>query len=281
MGFSFLTSKSGLCFFANMSPLALAISAISINVFMFCFIIWEASDAVWGSLAAKYLFWIGFVLEILSFLGILGILILVLIRNNSNYSNINNIGKITCMIVSSSLIIALIFFLISMFINIARYAQLEYGLLGYAYIPGKWWATIIVPPIIYLIGVIFLQICVKALYICFKDNIYDSISKHSENETAVPATSVTEIPRNQIPGSNTLITQVDPITVVEVDNKGAKPGNFTHSPGTKLDNIVICTGNNKNTNPENNLVKPVNGYNNNFSPATQVNIASSKFQKKN
>ena len=276
MGFSFLTSKSGLCFFANMSPLALAISAICIKVFMLCFIIWEVSDPFWSKKGENISALIGLVFGILPLLGILGILIFVLKRNNSNYSKINSSGKTMCLLVRVFLIAASSFIFWSM-IQFVKYATGSYQ----PEIPGECLASAILPPIIYLIGMIVLQVCIRALFLIFRDNIYGCISKpETEIETAVSATSVTEIPKNEIPGSNTLITQKDPITKIAIDNKGATPKYFIQPPGALMDNINYNPGINKYAKPENNLVKPVNFFNNNFSAATPVNISSSEFPKK-
>lgn len=283
MGCCCETTKAGLCCFGDISPLALAISAIAINVFIFCFLIWEAADVIWGKKSAKSLFYVGFVFEIISFLGIIGLLILVLIRRNTSYyPTINNIGKISCIVIRIIKGLVAILIIISMIITLVEYGKLENEIKGYSVIPGRWWATAIIPPIVYVIGMTVLQVCLKSLYIIFRDNIYDSIYKHggeTENPVPVPGTSVLQTQVNPVP--NVLITPVDPITKVVIDNKGAIPGYFIPAPGYNLDNLKISPEINKPINPENNLVNPANSVNNHFSPATPVNIASSTFEKNN
>lgn len=167
-----------LCCFRSISPLAIAITALVLKILGFVFVIWQAADFFWIKQYIRALFWIGFVLALLGLLGVIALLILVLVRNNTNSAGINSIGKIICIVLFIMLPIAVVLILISSICAIVEYAKDELDDDDYEYhyhIPGRYWASAIVPPIMYLIFISVLTKCLRALYIIFNEDIYDSI----------------------------------------------------------------------------------------------------------
>ena len=192
-----------LCCFKYNSPLCIAITALVLQIVAFIFVIWGAVDFKFVRSYQKSLFWIGFVLSILSFIGIITIFILVLVRKETNYSQIKTVGKITCIVIMVLFPLTNLCFLISSIGTIVDYARIEDKINGYSVIPGRYWASAIVPTVWYIILTAILSKCIKALYIIFNEDIFDTIEKKRIRDAVVPTNQV-GITVNQFqPGSTT------------------------------------------------------------------------------
>ena len=169
-----------LCCFRSMSPLAIAITALVLDIIGFVFIIWRGADYLWVKKYQKALFWIGFVLALLSLLGVIALLVIVLVRNSSKSPGLNSIGRT---ITQVTLILSLVAFLLllgSSIATIVDYIKLENEFKGVSVIPGRYWASAIVPIIMYLVFISVLAKCLKALHIIFSKDIYDNIQAQNE-----------------------------------------------------------------------------------------------------
>ena len=233
-----------LCCFRSMSPLAIAITGLVLKIIAFVFVIWQAADFLWIKKYIRALFWIGFVLALLGLLGVIALLILVLVRNNANSSGINSIGKIICIVLLIILPIAVILFVISSIGAIIEYVKDEierwdddYEYKYYKSIPGRYWASVTVPPYIYLIFISVLTKCLRALYIIFNEDIYDSIQDKRIRDNI-------NIIQNQTNQANAVVNQTVPgpnQIVLNTTNPTAYNPNLTST--TPMDNL------NNNPNP--------------------------------
>jgi hypothetical protein len=154
-----------------MSPKCIAITSIILNVFAFVFSIWGVAEMIWLRKVTRALYWIGFILALLALIGTIAIVILIFVRNSTNEASIGGIGKIICIVVRVCVGLASLLFLISTIILIVDYARIENLVYGYSVIPGRYWAAAIVPTIWYIILMSIIDICTKALYVIFDENI--------------------------------------------------------------------------------------------------------------
>ena len=198
-----------LCCFKTSSPLCISITALVLQVIAFIFVIWGAADFLFVRNYQRALFWIGFVLSILSFIGIIVIFILVLVRKETNSSQINTVGKIICIVIMVLFPLTCLCFLVTTISTIVDYARFEDSFKGYGEIPGRYWASAIVPTVWYIILTAILSKCIKALYIIFNEDIFDTIEKKrirdAVGQTGFPANQ-TGVTVNQLQPGNVPIS---------------------------------------------------------------------------
>lgn len=234
-----------LCCFRTMSPLSIAITALVLNIIAFVFVIWQAADYVWIKKYQKALFWIGFVLALLGLLGVITLLILVLVRNSNKSPELNRIGRIISQVALIISPLAFMFLLGSSIGTIVDYIKLEDEFKGISVIPGKWWATAIVPTIMYIIFTSILTKCLRALDIIFNEDIYDSIQDKRIRDKCII--------QNNTNQANAVINQTVPGTnqmVVNTTNPSAYNPNLTSAnPVDNLNNPNYAMNNMNNMNP--------------------------------
>ena len=234
--------ESCLCCFRNMRPLSIAISALILNILGFGFIIWQAADYVWIKKYQKILFWIGFVLAVLGLLGIIALLIIVLIRNSSKSPGLNTIGKIMSKVTLIIITLAFMFLLGSSIGTIVDYARLESEFKGINVIPARYWATAIVPPIMYLIFSSVLSSCLNALHIIFTRDIYDSVQDQNNRDNAILQNQTIQTTiNNMVPGvpnqmvlntNNPLVNNQNMTSATPMDNLNNNP-----NPNSAVNNM--------------------------------------------
>lgn len=260
-----------LCCFKNISPLAISITALILNIIAFIFLIWEAADHFFMKKYIRTLFWFGFSLETIGLTCVIGILILVLVRNKNNSSVINTIGKGICIALMIMLPIAVLFVIISSICCLAEYIKYvvkeieeTYDDLVYDYynnyyyydkktrrynrsIPARYWVSIIIPPFMYLILISIATKCIRALFTIFSEDIYDSIAEKRERDKH----NNQEIEKQQTEQTNAVI-----------NNQTVPASNLTNPPAFNQNSTI--------TTPYNNLNNP-NYANNNMNPAFPKN----------
>lgn len=239
-------NKTCLCCFEDMSPQCIAITSIILNVVAYALTIWGVAEIVWARKIARGLYWIGFVLALLTLIGTIAIVILIFVRNNTNEASIGGIGKIICIVVRVCVGLAALLYFISTIITIVDYARLEDAIGGYLVIPGKWWAAAIVPTIMYIILMSIIDICTKALYVIFDENIYTTIKEQEIKNAANLPTNISTSPINQnqkvisgvfIPGNQVVINQT---TTGKDINDPANNMNNLNNPGYPVNNITTA-----------------------------------------
>jgi hypothetical protein len=237
-----------------MSPKCIAITSIILNVFAFVFSIWGVAEMIWLRKVTRALYWIGFILALLALIGTIAIVILIFVRNSTNEASIGGIGKIICIVVRVCVGLASLLFLISTIILIVDYARIENLVYGYSVIPGRYWAAAIVPTIWYIILMSIIDICTKALYVIFDENIYTTIKDH-------------EI---QIPPNNLNSTKISTLPINP--NQQGIPGVFIPTTNQAVINQTT-TGKDMNV--------PVNNMNNLNNPGYPVNNITTALPKNN
>lgn len=168
-------NKTCLCCFETQSPQCIAITSLILNIVGFAWVIWGVAEIAWIRRISRALYWIGFVLVLLALIGTIAIVIFIFVRNSTNEASIANIGKIICIVVRVCVGLAALLFLITTIIVIVDYARIEDNWHGYSVIPARYWAAAIVPTIMYIIYMSLIDICTKALYVIFDENVYTNI----------------------------------------------------------------------------------------------------------
>ena len=235
-------NKTCLCCFESMSPTCIAITSIILNVFAFAFTIWGVSEIAWLRKVTRALYWIGFILALLALIGTIAIVILIFVRNSTNEASIGGIGKIICIVVRVCVGLAALLFFISAIILIVDYARIEDEIHGYSVIPGRYWAAAIVPTIWYIILMSIIDICTKALYVIFDENIYTTIKVHENQNRHNNGTNISTLPINPnqqgisgvfIPTNQVVINQTT--TGKDINNM-----NNLNNPGYPVNNITTA-----------------------------------------
>jgi hypothetical protein len=230
-----------------MSPTCIAITSIILNVFAFAFTIWGVSEIAWLRKVTRALYWIGFILALLALIGTIAIVILIFVRNSTNEASIGGIGKIICIVVRVCVGLASLLFLISTIILIVDYARIEDEIHGYSVIPGRYWAAAIVPTIWYIILMSIIDICTKALYVIFDENIYTTIKDHEIKIRDNNPTNISTLPINQnqqgipgvfIPTNNQVV--INQTTTGKDMNVPANNMNNLNNPGYPVNNITTA-----------------------------------------
>ncbi len=195
-------SHSCLCCFKNLLPIYLSIILLAANTVAVGFLIWGVAEMVWSRKYARDIYWTGFIILIITLILAIIILIFTILRNKQKDETIRNIGKIMCILIMSLGIIALIFTLIGTLATIVDYGTINIILGDIGDIPGKWWATLIVPEVITLIAGVTMILCARALYIIFNEGILTSISEgQTDNVKNIQENSIT-INQNQTPNNS-------------------------------------------------------------------------------
>lgn len=240
-------NKTCLCCFESMSPTCIAITSIILNVFAFAFTIWGVSEIAWLRKVTRALYWIGFILALLALIGTIAIVILIFVRNSTNEASIGGIGKIICIVVRVCVGLASLLFLISTIILIVDYARIEDEIHGYSVIPGRYWAAAIVPTIWYIILMSIIDICTKALYVIFDENIYTTIKDHEIQIRPNNGTNISTLPINQnqqgipgvfIPTTNQAV--INQTTTGKDMNVPVNNMNNLNNPGYPVNNITTA-----------------------------------------
>ena len=240
-------NKTCLCCFEDMSPKCIAITSIILNVFAFVFSIWGVAEMIWLRKVTRALYWIGFILALLALIGTIAIVILIFVRNSTNEASIGGIGKIICIVVRVCVGLASLLFLISTIILIVDYARIENLVYGYSVIPGRYWAAAIVPTIWYIILMSIIDICTKALYVIFDENIYTTIKDHEIKIRDNNPTNISTLPINQnqqvipgvfIPTNNQVV--INQTTTGKDMNVPANNMNNLNNPGYPVNNITTA-----------------------------------------
>jgi hypothetical protein len=230
-----------------MSPKCIAITSIILNVFAFAFTIWGVSEIAWLRKVTRALYWIGFILALLALIGTIAIVILIFVRNSTNEASIGGIGKIICIVVRVCVGLASLLFLISTIILIVDYARIENLVYGYSVIPGRYWAAAIVPTIWYIILMSIIDICTKALYVIFDENIYTTIKDHEIKIRDNNPTNISTLPINQnqqgipgvfIPTNNQVV--INQTTTGKDMNVPVNNMNNLNNPGYPVNNITTA-----------------------------------------
>ena len=205
-----------LCCFKNLKPIYLSIILLVANAIVVVFLIWGVADMVWTKKSARALYWVGFIILIITLILAIIILIFIIQRNQQNQESIRNIGKIMCIVIMSLVVIALILTLIGTILTIVDYGRFTDKINSYnsifddldidykihIHVPGKWWATAIVPEVITLIASVTIFLCARALYIVFNKNILTSISEgQTDTVKNIQENSIT-INQNQNPNDS-------------------------------------------------------------------------------
>ena len=179
--------------------------------------------------------------------GTIAIVILIFVRNSTNEASIGGIGKIICIVVRVCVGLASLLFLISTIILIVDYARIENLVYGYSVIPGRYWAAAIVPTIWYIILMSIIDICTKALYVIFDENIYTTIKDHEIQIPPNNGTNISTLPINQnqqgipgvfIPTTNQAV--INQTTTGKDMNVPVNNMNNLNNPGYPVNNITTA-----------------------------------------
>ena len=236
-------SHSGLCCFKNLRPVYLSISLLIANAVAVIFLIWGVAEMVWTKKYARALYWVGFIILIITLILAIIILIITIIRKEQNLETTRSIGNILCISTMVLVLVGEIFTLIGAIITISDYAKFTnevnffigiYDNSTKFHLPGKWWATLIVPEVITLIASDTAFLCARALYIIFNEKILTSIT---DNEQKVRNAKIA----------------IDNITII---NPGPNHNNNNYT------DTVLNLNNNQTSNQNNGLFTNPNNMNN-------------------
>jgi len=219
-----MTSHSCLCCFNNLRPVYLSISLLVANAVGVIFLIWGVVEMVWSKKYARAIYWVGFIILIIALVLAIIILIFTIIRNQQNLESTRIVGKILCIVIIGLVSLAGIFTLIGSlitFVDYVKYTNEVNSFLGVNintfHLPGKWWATLIVPEVITLIVTVTMILCARALYIIFNERILNTIT---ENEVNAGIAKTLQYNRNIIIPDQTHNDTSNPINNKNNSNNG-------------------------------------------------------------